>query len=66
MALVYWLFRLWGRRPWGSWVVVAFTALAVAGALFFVPMASGLPMSPEFLQQHIWLNSWFYPTEQVP
>ena len=66
MALVYWLCRLWGRRPWGSWVVVAFTALAVAGALFFVPMASGLPMSPEFLQQHIWLNSWFYPTEQVP
>jgi dolichyl-phosphate-mannose-protein mannosyltransferase len=65
MALVYWLCRLWGRRPWSSWVVVAFTALAVASALFFVPMSSGVPMSQEFLQQHIWLDSWFYPTQIV-
>jgi dolichyl-phosphate-mannose--protein O-mannosyl transferase len=65
MALVYWLCRLWGRRRWGPWVVVAFTALAVASAVLFVPMASGLPMSPEFLQQHIWRDSWFYPTREV-
>ncbi len=65
MALVYWLCRLWGRRRWGPWVVVAFTALAVASAVLFVPMASGLPMSPEFLQQHIWRESWFYPTRVV-
>ncbi len=65
MALVYWLCRLWGRRPWGPWVVVAFTALAVASALFFVPMATSLPMNKEFLQQHVWLDSWFYPTRTV-
>ena len=63
MALVYWLCRIWGRRPW---VVVAFTALAVASAVFFVPMATSLPMSFEFLMQHIWLDSWFYPTELEP
>jgi dolichyl-phosphate-mannose-protein mannosyltransferase len=66
MALVYWLCRLWRRRPWGAWVVVAFTAIAVASALFFLPMAIGWPMSSEFLDQHIWLDSWFYPDSQVP
>jgi dolichyl-phosphate-mannose-protein mannosyltransferase len=65
MALVYWLCRLWGRRPWGPWVVVAFTALALASALFYVPMATSLPISPEFLQQHVWRGSWFYPTRIV-
>jgi dolichyl-phosphate-mannose--protein O-mannosyl transferase len=65
MALVYWLCRLWGRRPWGPWVVVSFTALALASAVFFIPMATSLPMSPEFLQQHIWRDSWFYPTGMV-
>ncbi len=66
MALVYWLCRLWGRRRWGPWVVVAFTACAVASALFFFPMAIGLPVSWEFLEQHIWLKSWFYVGSQVP
>jgi dolichyl-phosphate-mannose-protein mannosyltransferase len=66
MALVYWLCWLWGRRPWGPWVVVAFTACAVASTLFFLPMAIGWPMSSEFLEQHIWLDSWFYPDSQVP
>ena len=65
MALVYWLCRLWKRGSWGPWVVVAFTALAVASALFFLPMATGFPMSWEFLRQHIWLDSWFYPTRIV-
>jgi dolichyl-phosphate-mannose-protein mannosyltransferase len=60
MALVYWLCRIWRRRPWGPWVVVAFTACAVAGAVYFIPMVTGFPMSQEFLQQHIWLDSWFY------
>jgi dolichyl-phosphate-mannose-protein mannosyltransferase len=66
MALVYWLCWFWERRPWGPWVVVAFTACAVASTLFFVPMATSFPMSSEFLQQHIWLDSWFYPHSQVP
>jgi dolichyl-phosphate-mannose--protein O-mannosyl transferase len=45
--------------------VVAFTVLAVAFALFFLPMVTGLPMSREFLQQHIWIDSWFYPSSTV-
>jgi dolichyl-phosphate-mannose-protein mannosyltransferase len=60
LALVYWLCRIWGRRPWGPWVVVVFTVCAVAGTVFFIPMVTGFPMSQEFLQQHIWLDSWFY------
>ncbi len=50
-------------RPW---VVVAFTALAVAFTLFFIPMATSLPMSPEFLYQHVWRDSWFYRSSEVP
>ena len=66
MALVYWLCRLWKRGSWGPWVVVAFTACAVASTLFFLPMATSFPMSSEFLEQHIWLDSWFYPSSELP
>jgi dolichyl-phosphate-mannose--protein O-mannosyl transferase len=65
MAIVYWLCRLWRRGSWGPWVVVAFTALAVAAAVFFIPMATGLPMSRDFMNQHIWIDSWFYPSSTV-
>ena len=66
IALVYWLVRLWGRPPWGPWVVVAFTALALAGTLFFLPLAAGLPISSEGLELRIWMDSWFYPSAEVP
>ena len=58
LALVYWLCRLWGHRPWGAWVVVAFAACAVVLALYFLPLAMGLPTGYENLQQHIWFESW--------
>ncbi len=58
LALVYWLCRLWGYRRWGAWVVVAFAACAVAAALYFLPLAIALPVSPERLRQHLWLGSW--------
>jgi dolichyl-phosphate-mannose-protein mannosyltransferase len=66
MALVYWLVRLWRRPSWGPWVVVAFTALALAATLFFLPLAMGLPLSPEAMQRRIWMDSWFYPSAEVP
>lgn len=66
MALVYWLVQLWRRPPWGPWVVVAFTALALAATIFFLPLAMGLPLSPEAMQRRIWMDSWFYPSAEVP
>jgi dolichyl-phosphate-mannose-protein mannosyltransferase len=60
LALVYWLCRLWGYRSWGAWVVVAFAACAVAAALYFLPVATALPTSPESLRQHIWFGSWHH------
>ncbi len=66
LALVYWLVRFWGRKPWGPWVVVAFTILALAGTLYFLPLAAGLPLSDAALQQRVWLDSWFYPSSEVP
>lgn len=58
LALVYWLCRLWGPRPWGAWVVVAFAACAVSLAVYFLPLAMGLPTGHENLRQHIWFESW--------
>jgi dolichyl-phosphate-mannose-protein mannosyltransferase len=66
LALVYWLLRFWGRKPWGPWVVVAFTVLALAGTFYFLPLAAGLPLSDAALQQRVWLDSWFYPSSEVP
>ena len=66
MALVYWLVRLWGNRPGGPWVVVAFTVLALASTLYFIPLAAGLPIESAGLQQRIWIESWFYPSAKVP
>ena len=66
MALVYWLVQLWRRPPWGPWVVVAFTVLALAATIFFLPLAMGLPLSPEAMQRRIWMDSWFYPSAEVP
>jgi dolichyl-phosphate-mannose-protein mannosyltransferase len=58
LALVYWLCRLWRYRSWGAWVVVAFAALVVTVALYFLPLTMGQPTSFETLQQHIWFGSW--------
>jgi dolichyl-phosphate-mannose--protein O-mannosyl transferase len=58
LALVYWLCRLWNGRRWGPWVVVGFAAGTVAAALYFLPLAMGLPTSYENLQQHIWFEAW--------
>ena len=66
MALVYWLVRIWGRRPWGPWVVVALAVLALAATIFFLPLAAGLPISNDALQLRIWYDPWFYPSAEVP
>jgi hypothetical protein len=65
MALVYWMCRLWNRRRWGPWVVVAATACVVAGTLFFLPIATGVPIERAFMRQHIWIDSWFYPSRTI-
>ncbi len=58
LALVYWLCVLWRRQPAGPWVVVAFGALVVGTFLFFVPMATSLPISFQGMQWRVWLDSW--------
>src|SRR5829696_4135842 len=58
LALVYWLDRLWGYRPWGAWAVVACAACAVVVVLYFLPVSMALPLSHESLRQHIWVESW--------
>ena len=66
LALVYWLNVLWRRRPGGPWVVVAFTACALGVFVFFVPMATGYPMTSDSLEWRIWLDSWSPAPERSP
>ena len=61
LALVCLLVSLWGRRPWGPWVVVAFAACALAITLYFLPLVSAIPISPEAYQQRLWIDTWFRP-----
>lgn len=55
LALAYGMSRCWRYRPW---LVVALAACALAIAVFFLPMAMGLPMSQDGFQRRVWMNSW--------
>jgi dolichyl-phosphate-mannose-protein mannosyltransferase len=66
LALVYWLCKLWNRRPWGSWLVVAFAVAAVALSVYFLPLAIALPISHHDLMNRIWTDYWFVFEKPVP
>lgn len=65
LALVCLLVPLWGRRPWGPWVVVAFAACALVLGIYFLPLASAIPISVESYQQHLWIDTWFRPDPEL-
>jgi dolichyl-phosphate-mannose-protein mannosyltransferase len=66
LALAYWLCRIWNRPRWGPWVVVGFSACAVALSVFFLPLVLALPLSDEALNHRIWIDYWFYYETPVP
>ena len=66
LALVYWLCRIWNRPRWGPWVVVGFVAAALAATLFFLPLATALPLSEDELMRRVWTDYWFYLEKPVP
>ena len=66
LALVYWLCKLWNRRPWGSWLVVAFAVSAVALSVYFLPLAIALPIKQHDLMNRIWTDYWFVFEKPVP
>ena len=66
LALAYWLCTLWNRRPWGSWVVVAFAISAVALSVYFLPLAIALPIKQQDLMNRIWTDYWFVFEKPVP
>ncbi len=57
MALVCWLHRIWAPPRWGPWVVVGFTACALAMTLFFLPLATTFPISQDGLMRRVWIDS---------
>jgi len=66
LALVYWLCKVWTRPRWGPWVVVGFTACAVAMTVFFLPLVLAIPISEDDLMRRVWIDYWFYYEKPVP
>ena len=66
LALVYWLCKIWNRLRWGPWVVVAFTACAVALTVFFLPLVLAIPISEDDLMRRVWIDYWFEYEKPVP
>jgi dolichyl-phosphate-mannose--protein O-mannosyl transferase len=66
LALVYWLCKIWSRLRWGPWVVVGFTACAVALTVFFLPLVLAIPISEDDLMRRVWIDYWFEYERPVP
>ena len=66
LALVYWLCRVWNGPRWGPWAVVGFGAAALAFTLFFLPLATALPLTHDELMRRVWTDYWFYQEKPVP
>ncbi len=66
LALAYWLVRVWRGGRFGPWVVVAFAVGALATTLFFLPLATTLPIDQDDFARRILFDSWFYQQNPVP
>jgi dolichyl-phosphate-mannose-protein mannosyltransferase len=66
LALAYWMCKIWNRPRWGPWVVVGFTACAVALTVFFLPLVLALPISEDDLMRRVWIDYWFDYERPVP
>ncbi len=66
LALAYWLVRIWRGPAFGPWLVVAFTAAALASTLFFLPLATTFPIDQDGLASRIWTDYWFAFESPVP
>ena len=66
LALVYWLCKIWNRSRWGPWMVVGFTACAVALTVFFLPLVLAIPISDDDLMRRVWIDYWFDYERPVP
>lgn len=66
LALAYWLVRIWRGPRLGPWLVVFFAALALATTLYYIPLATTLPIDQDDLMRRILFDSWFYQETPVP
>jgi dolichyl-phosphate-mannose--protein O-mannosyl transferase len=65
LALAYWLVRIWHGPRIGPWLVVVFAALALATTLYYLPLATTLPIDQDDLMRRILFDSWFYQQSPV-
>src|SRR3712207_5761262 len=66
LALAYWMVRIWRGPLFGPWIVVVFAALALATTLYYLPLATTLPIDQDDLMRRILFDSWFYQESPVP
>jgi dolichyl-phosphate-mannose-protein mannosyltransferase len=66
LALAYWLVRIWRAPRIGPWLVVVFTALALATTLYYLPLATTYPIDQDDMMRRILFDSWFYSESPVP
>jgi dolichyl-phosphate-mannose-protein mannosyltransferase len=66
LALAYWLVRIWRGPRFGPWIVVVFAALALATTIYYLPLATTLPIDQDDLLRRILFDSWFYQESPVP
>ena len=57
MMVGYWFSKIWKRFPP---VALTFAIVVFGVGVYFLPLAMGLPLSQNAINQHIWVNSWLY------
>jgi dolichyl-phosphate-mannose--protein O-mannosyl transferase len=58
LAIAVVLFELFGNGLTGRAVAVAYAALAIGFFIYFYPIYTDLPLSPQAFERRIWLSSW--------
>jgi len=57
LIVTYWMLRLWTKHP--RTTILLLLILGLVG-VYFIPLVTGLPLSMNWLDNHIWVNSWLY------
>lgn len=65
LALAYWMVRVWRGPRLGPWIVTLFTACTLAVTLYYLPLATALPIDQDDMMRRILFDSWFWQNEPV-
>jgi len=58
MGLAMIVIRLWRWGSTGQWIVTIYMALVVFMFFYWYPLLTGLPVTQQFYENHVWFRSW--------